>query len=255
MKFQGLVKTVGNFIMKNSPTILTIMGCSGVVGTAIMASRATAVSTADYISKNEPMTTKELIKEYWQNYIPPAIMGGASIACIIGANTISTKRQLALASAYTLAETSLKEYQEEVKELIGEKKHEKIEDNIAKKHLETKSVPSEDQVIVTGTGDTLCYDDYTGRYFESSVEKIKRAENELNKRLMSEMFISLNELYYAIGLPSVPVGNEMGWNIDEEGLIDITYSAQIVDYKDKETPCIVIRYIVGPRFNVYGDKY
>lgn len=261
MQFKGLLNVVSTFVSKHAPTILTVMGATGVVTTAVMASKATLESKDDVFDEIErrgranykevALTKKEIVKLCWRNYIPTFIMGGSTIACIIGANTISTKRQLALASAYTLAEESLRDYERQVRETLGEKKAAAIRESIDKKKIE-QNQPSEDKVIITGAGDCLCYDTYTGRYFKSDIEKIKRAENELNKRLLSEMFISLNEFYYAIGLDPVQAGNEMGWNVNEEGLIDVRYSSQIADYNGHEEPCLVISYIIGPRFN-FGD--
>jgi len=259
MQFKGLVRIVGDFMIKNAPTILTVMGSAGVVTTAIMASKATIEAYNDFEyeenvrlkSKEPAMTRMEIVKREWRYYIPTLIMGGSTIACIIGANSISTKRQLALVSAYTLAEESLRDYERQVRETLGEKKAAAIRESIDRHKIE-QNQPSEDKVIITGAGDCLCYDTYTGRYFKSDIEKIKRAENDLNKRLLNEMFISLNEFYWALGLDPVQAGNDMGWNVNEEGLIDVRYSSQIADYNGHEEPCLVISYIIGPRFN-FGD--
>lgn len=250
MKFAGIFKTVGDFVVKNSETILTVLGCTGVAATAIMTAKATVISCEAYHKNieyfNDPEDKREIVKEYWRNYVPPVIMGVSTIACIIGARSVSARRQLALASAYSLAEKSLTEYQNEVKELIGEKKHEKIVDNIDKRHIEENPV-GKNEIIVTGKGETLCYDNYSGRYFKSDIEKIRKIENQLNKRMMSEMFIGLNELYFELGLAPTPMGNDFGWNIDEEGPIDIRYSAQLTE---DDVPCLVLSYTVGPRFNL-----
>lgn len=247
----GLLKTIGDFIIKKSPTILTAVAISGVAGTAIMTARATVMAVNDYNDrpdKDKAVTKKEFISDYWKLYMPPVIMGGGTIACIIAGHSISTRRNLALASAYTLAERSLSEYQKEVREVIGEKKEAAIRDNLDKKKIESNP-PGQNEIIITGKGDTLCFDQYSGRYFKSDIDKIRKVENTLNKRLMVEMFLSLNELYYELGLSSIPLGNDFGWNINEEGPIDIHYSAQLTE---DDTPCLVLSYTVGPRFNL-GD--
>ena len=61
---------------------------------------------------------------------------------------------------------------------------------------------------------------------------------------MNEMYISLNEFYYEIGLPRTKMGDELGWNIDS-GLIRFEFSSQLAD---DETPCLVIDYHIAPRY-------
>ena len=66
--------------------------------------------------------------------------------------------------------------------------------------------------------------------------------------MLSEMYISLNELYYELGLRCTEQGNELGFNIND-GLIDIDFSAIL---SDDERPCVVLSYRVAPRYG-YGD--
>ena len=54
--------------------------------------------------------------------------------------------------------------------------------------------------------------------------------------MRDEMYISLNEFYYAIGLDGIKVGEDLGWNIDT-GYIELDFSSQLA--KD-DTPCLVI---------------
>ena len=149
-----------------------------------------------------------------------------------------------MATAYTLSESALKEYQEKVVETIGEKKEQAIQDAVAKDRIEKNPV-STNEVIITEKGDTLCLDYPSGRYFKSDREKINKAVNELNRRMRDEMYISLNEFYYEIGLSGIGIGEELGWNIDQ-GYIEPSFSCQLAE---DGTPCLVISYLVGPRYD------
>ena len=60
------------------------------------------------------------------------------------------------------------------------------------------------------------------------------------------MYISLNEFYYEIGLPSIKIGEDIGWNIDREGYIDLRFSSQL---NDNDKPVFVIDYGCGPRYD------
>ena len=244
--------------IKHSPEILTGIGIAGMVTTTVMAVRATPkalrlIDNAEIKKANETNTPyeepnlskTEIIKVTWKCYIPVAITGGLSIACLIGASSVNARRNAALATAYSIAETSLKEYQNKVVETIGEKKEQTIRDAVAKEKIDAHPA-KESEIIFVGDGETLCYDVLSGRYFKSKIDKIKKAENDLNRRMRDEMYISLNEFYYEIGLPSIKIGDDIGWNIDREGYIDLRYTSQL---NDNDEPVFVIDYGCGPRYD------
>ena len=104
------------------------------------------------------------------------------------------------------------------------------------------------EVIITEKGNTLCYDAISGRYFKGDIDKIKKAEYELNRQMRDEMYISLNDFYYEIGLDNIKIGDELGWNIDD-GYIDLSFSSQLAS---DGTPCLVIDYSIAPRYN-FGE--
>ena len=250
-----IAKNLGGVISKNSPQILTGLGCAGVVTTAILAVKATPKAlrlVEDAIEFDSVAQEKynrfgelpglEKLKLTWKCYIPAGVVGITSIACIIGANTISTKRNAALAALYSLSEAAFREYQGKVVETIGKTKDRQIRDEVAKDKVLANPVGNH-EVIFTGKGDVLCLDALTGRYFKSDIEKIRQSVNELNRDLLSEMWLSLNDLYYALDLPNTVLGDEMGWDIDR-GLIELDYSSQLDEHG---TPVLVISSKVYPR--------
>ena len=185
-----------------------------------------------------------MVKTTWFCYIPAVITGTLSIACLIGASSVNAKRNAALATAYTLSESALKDYQGKVVEMFGEKKHETVKDAIAKDKIEKNPVVTR-EIIITEKGNTLCYDAISGRYFKGDIDKIKKAECELNRRMRDEMYVSLNDFYYEVGLDNIKIGDELGWNIDN-GYIDLSFSSQLTS---DGTPCLVIDYSIAPRYN------
>ena len=245
-KLSSISKGIRGAITKHSPEILTGIGIAGMITTTIMAVRATPKALILIEERKEEidvdkLTPIELIKTTWTCYIPAAITGGLSIICLIGASSVNTRRNAALATAYTLSESALKEYQEKVIETIGEKKEQTVRDAIAKDRIDKNPVSSR-EVIITEKGNTLCYDAISGRYFKSDIDKLKKAENELNRRMRDEMYISLNEFYYEIGLNPTSIGDDLGWNIDH-GYIELNFSSQLTD---DGNPCLVIDYQVAP---------
>jgi hypothetical protein len=159
------------------------------------------------------------------------------------------KRNAALAGAYSLTEAALKEYQAKVVEKIGEAKHREIKDDIAKEKIERNPV-SKSEVIVTGMGETLCLDAFSGRYFKSDMETIKRALNKLSRDLMTDMFVPLNSVYSELGLERSKMGDLLGWHVDQVGsdLILPYFSSQLAD---DGRPCLVMDFETEPK---YADR-
>lgn len=253
-KFKQFTDNVRTTLNQHSPEILTGIGIAGMVTTTILAVKATpkALTLLEEAKReidcDEKLPVKTVIKSCWKCYISAAVTGTMSIACLIGASSVNAKRNAALAAAYTLSESALKDYKDKVIEVVGEKKEKEIQDSVAKDRLEKKPV-SKSEVIVTNHGETLCYDYQTDRYFKSDIDKIKRAVNEINRKMLCsfDMCISLNELYDELGLERVPFGNELGWSVDK-GLVEPVFSSQLAD---DGTPCLVIDYNIVPRRGYY----
>lgn len=236
-------------IEKHSPEILTGIGIAGMITTTVMAVRATPKALILIEERREEIGVEKLeamdmVKTAWACYIPAAITGTLSVACLIGASSVNARRNAALATAYTLSESALKDYQGKVIEMFGEKKNEAVKDAVAKDKVEKNPVITR-EVIITEKGNTLCYDAISGRYFKSDIEKIKKAECELNRQMLDDMYVSLNDFYYEIGLDSVKLGDELGWNVDS-GYIDLSFSSQLAS---DGIPCLVIDYSVAPRYD------
>lgn len=256
MDISLLTKTaqqLGRTLTKHSPTILTALGITGFVSTVVMAVKATpkAVNILDHerifrhdefgAEYEEPISISDTVELTWKVYIPTVLMGATSIACIIGATSIHNRRNLALTSLYSIAESTLKDYQKKVIETIGDKKEEKLRDEIANDQLANHPMDSK-SIIVSGLGDTLCFDQYTGRYFKADVEKIRKSVNDFNRQLLSDMRIPLNELYSEIGLAPVESGEYVGWDV-EKGLVEIEFSAKLAS---GNVPCVVLTFSSKP---------
>lgn len=268
-KLSAVIKDVSIAAKKHSPEILTGIGIAGMLTTTVMAIKATPKAlmlieeekrrqnrellenskseySKEYFLEHqvEKLTPKEVIKITWKCYVPAISIGAISTICLIGASSVNFRRNAALATAYTLSESALKEYQGKVIEEIGEKKEQAVRDSIAKDRIDKNPV-SNNEVIITEKGNTLCYDVISGRYFKSDIDKLKKAENELNRQMKFDNYVSLNEFYYEIGLDGIKIGDDLGWNIDK-GYIDLDFRSQL---NDEGTPCIVVDYHVAPQYS------
>ena len=249
MNVQTMIKSVKIFTQKHSPEILTGLGIAGMITSTVLAVKATPramklIENKKREEKTESLTKTQTVKTVWKNYIPAAVAAAASTACLICSCAESTRRTTAIAAAYALSEEVVKTYRDKVIETIGEKKEQEIKEAIAEDKIKQNPV-KEQEVILTANGETLCYDALSGRYFKSSPEAIRKAESTMNKQLVSDMYISLNDFYYELGLDGIKIGNELGWNYDTGG-IDIEFCSRLTD---DNTPCLVIDYKVSPKYN------
>ena len=251
MKTQGVtkfIKRISNGVVKHSPEILTGIGIAGMITTTVLAVKATpkAIKLIELAKeeKEDELTKTEVIKAAWKPYIPAAVTGAMSVACLVGGSSVHARRNAALMTAYQISTTALNDYKEAALEVVGEEQVKMVKDKVAKKKVEENPVKNT-EVVITGKGKTLCYDEQGGRYFESDPELIKKAENIINKKLINEMYVSLNELYDEIGLRRTKLGDNLGWNIDD-GLLEIEFSAQL---SDDDQPCLVIDYSIAPRYD------
>ena len=243
----GFIKEVPKFLKKHSPEFLTGLGVTGMVLTTITAVKVTpkAIQLIDEkeIKDGKRLTKKEIVQVAWRCYVPSAVTGVCSIACIIGASSINAKRNAALAAAYAISVQDLADYKKKALEVVGEKKEEAIRDAVAKEKLKQAPIIAT-EVISTGKGETICFDPLSGRYFKSDIEILRKAENNLNRRMRDEVHLSLNEFYGEIGLDEIDVGDNLGWDIDK-GYIELDFSSQL---SGNGVPCLVMGHHNPPQY-------
>jgi hypothetical protein len=240
-KISAIVKGLGRAFNDNSPTILAASAVAGVAGTAFLTHRAT--KRADLIlavhfaeGRTEPLTAREIVEMTWQAYIPPTLMAGATIACIIGGTSIGNRRSAALASAYTLAEKSYSEYKDKVVETLGEKKEELLRADIMKDKLE-RDKPDHQSIIIDGSGDHLCYEQWSGRYFSSTKQKIQQAEIQTNYDILHDGYASLNDFWRNLELAPTNAGEQLGWNTDNK--LELEFAAVL---SSSGEPCLAVAF-------------
>jgi Family of unknown function (DUF6353) len=246
----GLAHKAKFLVNDNSTTILTSVGVAGTVTTAYLTGRATfkaarilekeqlLVAAEETDNSNAPrvLTTFAKVKLVWRHYIPPFIAGVTTITCIIVANKIASKKIAALALSSAISERALQEYKAKVVQKLGEKQDVAIRDEIAQERVLQQPVKS-GEVIIAGTGEVLFYDMTTGRYFQSTMEEVKKAVNKVNHELNNFMFTSLTSFYDEIGLPATTYSDSVGWNANQ--MLEIEFSTVL---SSDGRPCITIDF-------------
>lgn len=241
-----------HLLRSNSPAILTALGVSGVLSTAYLAGRASyeAALIIDHETKlravangvnpewheiPEYLTGREKVELVWQLYIPTGISAAATVTAIIAATKIGSKRTAAIAAAYSVSETALSEYREKVAEKFGDRKEQSVRDEIAQDRVNAN--PPDREVIIAGAGQVMCFELLTGRYFTSDMETLRKAMNDVNAKLMREMYVTLSDFYYMIGLSQTAGSSDSGWESDK--LMELNFSTVL---SPDNQPCIAFEY-------------
>ena len=162
---------------------------------------------------------------------------------------------MAAATACSLYETQLQQYQEAAKEVLGDKKEAEIRTQMARNEVNSKPPMHGEEIISTGRGNALFYDELSKRYFSSDPAWVDKMFLELNQRLLREMYISLNDYWQAIGLPTTNPGKLLCWDVNKCGEIEPAYSViEVTSGPYTGYPCKVIGFYCEPEYS-YNDRY
>lgn len=260
---------VGFQLKKHSPEILVVTGVVGTVVSAVMACKATTKvnfvleetkAQVDVIHtgvENGEVKTqlengeialvpysaedskKDLTIVYAQTglklvklYAPAVAIGAVSIAGILVGHNILHKRSLALAAAYTAADTSFKQYRDRVVERFGDSLDKELLYNVKAKEIE-EVVTNEDgtETTVTKTVEvvepssvlgpyTFCFDETADgwqRDAETNKYFLLRQQDYANEILRSrgKKGMLLNEVLDMVGIDRCRKGQTVGWVYDE----------------------------------------
>lgn len=190
---------MGFCLKKHSPEILAVGGIIGMVGSAVLACKATTKLSAitdkakkdieqiHYAVEHPEMLPEKYTKEDSKKdltivyahtglelaklYAPALALGALSVTSILASNNILRKRNVALAAAYTTVDKGFKAYRNRVVERFGEELDKELKYNIKAKEVE-ETVTDENgkekkvkKTIKVGGVDAYsyyarCYDDY-----------------------------------------------------------------------------------------------
>ena len=184
--------------IKHSPEILAGVGVVGVVGSLVMACKATtklsdiledskeqldkikevAADPAyeekysqDDAKKDTTITYVQTAMKVTKLYAPSVILCASSLGCLLASNNILKKRNAALSAAYMTVDKSFKEYRKRVADRFGEEVEKEIRYNIKAEEItkvdEDGNEVTETVKVMDGTDDPNSYSDYA-RFFDES---------------------------------------------------------------------------------------
>ena len=285
---------VGLKIKKHSPEILVVVGVAGVITSAVIACKATTKATdvieehkkevddIHFVAETKPEKyseedyQKDTVIVYTQTavklaklYGPSVAIGAASIACIIGSHNILTKRNAALAAAYTAVDKTFKEYRNRVVDRFGKEVDKQLRYNIKAKEFEETTVDengNEKTETITKDVAEIHSSDYAKFFDESCPGWTKDAEqnkyfllcqqNYANEMLKAQGYLFLNDVYKLIGVPATRAGQIVGWVYDEKNPVGDNYvDFNIMDINSERARAFVNGYerSILLDFNVDGN--
>lgn len=235
----AVLKNLGAIANDNSPAILAGVGVAGVAATAVLAARGGTNAERILSEHPEERTRKETFLLVWKEYAPAAVVGVGTATAIVMSTRIGLRRTAAMTAAFTISEKTFGEYRAKVVEQLGKNKATKIDDAVAQAQID-KAAPPGNLIVLEGT-DQLCFDAWSGRYFKSNMETLKKAQNDLNYSIITHNYASLSDFYDLIGLEHTQESDDIGWSLDNR--FEIEFSTCI---SPDQKPAISIRYRTEP---------
>lgn len=274
-------------VIKHSPKILTAAGIAGFFTTVIFAVKSKGkadllvnealeqkkADVQEKINKGEEVDVKvedvkltpfEKVKAVTPAYWPTAAMFVLSSAAIIGSDVISDKRQVALTAMYSIADTSLKEYQKKTLEKLGPKKENEARGEMLKDTLIGQNPKVLNQkalsYVQVCTEYSLFMAPITRQLFFARIDDVNAVLRSFETRIYKDYEISLNEILAELEAVSVSAA-ECGLSVDENADIgdmfrwtcnkgDFEWHLVSVPMKDKIG--VNINYIDIPKYETYS---
>lgn len=231
---------------KHSPKILFVAGTAGVIGTVVLACRATLKvgemlddfeTDLDKIklkkTNDEPLDSAEFSKQVaklkiqtglqiTRSYLPAVGLGVVSIAALTGSHVILTKRNGAVMAAYATLDRAYKEYRQRVANEYGTDTDRKFAmgtgDQLVEEKLADGSTKTHVEQVKTGRGMgspyAVLFDEashYHSKQPGANVTFIEGRQSWANEKLRANGHLFLNEVYDFLGVPRTKAGACVGW--------------------------------------------
>jgi Family of unknown function (DUF6353) len=249
-------------LQKASPEVLFGVGIIGLVGSTVLACRATLkVDTVMEEAKDKLDLAKNLEHEdysekdrsrdisliYFQSgvkvvklYAPAVIIGVASIYALRTSHNILTRRNLALTAAYSALDKGFNQYRARVIEKYGEDEDRNFRYGSEVVEIVDPETNKKKKVTRVGSDDPSIY----ARFFDptsSSWSKepeynmifLQCQQNYANDMLHSRGHVFLNEVYDMLGVPRSQAGAVVGWLLSKHGETDNFINFGVFDGREQ----------------------
>jgi hypothetical protein len=246
---------------KNSPGVLFGVGVVGMVGSTVLACRATLKMDEVLEDAKERLEQARILEhenyserdrskditiihvktsvKIVRAYVPAILVGGVSIAALTKSHNILNQRNAALTAAYAALEKGFNEYRARVVDKYGEEEDRNFrygsqEIEIVDEKGKTKTVTR------VASGDPSIY----ARFFDPTSTSwskepeynlifLKCQQNYANDLLKARGHVFLNEVYDMLGIPRSKAGAVVGWILTPDGQTDNYINFGVFDEKSE----------------------
>lgn len=235
---------------KNSPRILFVGGVVGMVGSTVLACRATLkleetlsqiegeknrahqvkhhVDSPDYkgdakypdseLKRDLTIISIRGVGSIAKLYAPSVVLGAVSVAALTKSHNILQDRNLAITAAYTAIDAAFQRYRERVIDRYGEE----VDRDMRFESEEVDIIDENGKLISTtrvvdapGAVYSRFFDEYSSSSWSPDPDInllfLRSQQTWLNDRLRSRGHVFLNEVYRELGLSDTKAGAVAGW--------------------------------------------
>lgn len=181
--------------------------------TAVVGVGLTMISTIKDTTKackliDDNMSLEEKIKKTWRCYIPSSIIAASTMLCIIYSDHVSMNQKISMLNALMAVQNNYTNLRQSVDKVCDSETKEQILKNTVKQKVPKK-------LYIERTGEKTFWEEYSGRFFNSTIENVLKAEYLFNKQLSITGFASLNDFYNLLGINTTDEGEYLGWAVYE----------------------------------------
>ena len=250
-------------LSRTSPQVLFGVGVAGMVGSTVLACRATlkmndlletaqgnleTARSLDHPDYSERDRSKDVSLIYFQTgvqvfklYLPAIVVGGVGIAALTSSNRILTNRNVALTAAYGALEKGFKQYRARVIDKYGEDEDRNFRYGTREETITDPDTGKKKTVTRVATD---CEPSIYARFFDSystswskepeyNLIFLKCQQNYANDLLRARGHVFLNEVYDMLGIPRSKAGQVVGWVLSKNGETDNFINFGVFDGSDK----------------------
>jgi hypothetical protein len=211
---------LNKFIRKDKQFLLNF---AAVVGVGLTMATAIRDTTKACKLIDEKMSNIEKIKRTWRCYIPSGSIALTTMLCIIYSDYTTMNQKVALLQALTAAQNRYSNLRNSVDISTSPQ----TRDEILKKAVK-QNVPKD--IYIDRTGEKIFYEEYTCKFFTSTIDNVLKAEYMFNKQLSIVGHATLNDFYKMLGIKGTEAGEYLGWSV-YDGYYGASTTSPWVDFE------------------------
>lgn len=189
------------FVRKHKVAFTTLVELAGFAGTVYLAC-SEKTKAEKLIEENDVTEPKEKIKTYAYTIWPSVVLGLGTASLITYANVAAGNKIKELGNAALMYKTFRDNYEDAVRNRLGEKKADEISHDASILNAERSDLHVKG-VIDTGHGHELFYDEVSGLWFYSSNQFVMRAAQDFANNMGKREVGYYSDFMKALGLPSM----------------------------------------------------